>query len=106
MRELQELTRKQRRELEAINKHGSQERTDTYLVRTDNEVALNHMRNYKGFDATQTLSKNQQAMERLSQSHERTIASMKKQLEEYDQKANESFNAWDAADKRVKVLEP
>ena len=106
MRELQELTRKQRRELEAINKHGSQERTDTYLVRTDNEAALNHMRNYKGFDATQSLSKNQQAMERLSQSHERTVVSMKKQLEEYEQKADEAFNAWDAADKRVKVLEP
>ena len=106
MRELQELTRKQRRELEAINKHGSQERTDTYLTRTGNEVALNHMRNYKGFDATQTLSKNQQAMERLSQSHERTVVGMKKQLAEYEQKADEAFNAWDAADKRVKVLEP
>ena len=106
MRELQELTRKQRRELEAINKQGSQERTDTYLVRTGNEVALNHMRNQKGFDATLTLSKNQQAMERLSQSHERTVVGMKKQLEEYEQKADEAFNAWDAADKRVKVLEP
>ena len=106
MQELQELTRKQRRELEAINKHGSQERTDTYLVKTGNEVALNHMRNQKGFDATQTLSKNRQAMERLSQSHERTIVGMKKQLAEYEQKADEAFNAWDAADKRVKVLEP
>ena len=60
---------KYRRELEALRKSGSSERTDAYLLRAGKQDLLGKAQAQKGFDSTASLGKNALAMERAAEAY-------------------------------------
>lgn len=92
LKSLTQEASKYRKELEAIQKAGSSEKTEAFLTRTNRQQLLDQGRTLKGFDSTATLNKNATAMEKAAESYRRSANELQDALDTLDQEATEASN--------------
>lgn len=96
---------KYRRELETLQKSGSSERTDAYLLRTGKQDLLGRAQAQKGFDSTASLGKNALAMERAAESYQRSADTMQSAIDKLESEANAAVANAQQAAQQVNTLE-
>ena len=96
---------KYRRELETLQKSGSSERTDAYLLRTGKQDLLGRAQSQKGFDSTAFLGKNALAMERAAESYQRSADAMQSAIDKLESEANAAVANAQQAAQQVNALE-
>ena len=92
LKSLTQEASKYRKELEAIQKAGSSEKTEAFLTRTNRQLLLDQGRTLKGFDSTATLNKNATAMEKAAESYRRSANELQDALDTLDQEATDASN--------------